>query len=126
MKSTLVFDDDCGICVFFKNALVSFGLDYEYIGSSSAHNLIATFSINQKLTQSTVVFIRQYAGFAKHYIEARAVFEIISDLLRLSDDEREFLYNENIIKLFNPLYRVFAKNRRKISTFFGLNACKTK
>ncbi len=126
MINYLIYDDDCGICTFFKDKLLIFQLDYSFLGSSYFEDYLPADSIDKNLLEKTIVVVKDYNGEKLIYTQSAAIFEILADILHLHKEEREFLFSPAVIKLFNPLYRLFARNRRKISLFFNLNACKIK
>lgn len=122
MKTTLIFDDDCGICSSIANLLKHTWLDYSFLEASRAEDFLAEFEIDKNLTSTTIILLKDN----ETYIEAAAVFEIISDLLGLRIEEKEFLFNKRFIKFFDPLYRYIAYNRKRISVLFGLKACRVR
>lgn len=122
MKKIIIYDDNCGICSLLIKYLAFFNNSFSIIGFSNADELLNQYNIEVETAEKSVVVVLPQQN--KCLIEAEAIFEIIADVLKLSNDEKLFLFSENIIKFFNPIYRYIAKRRRQISIFFGLNACK--
>lgn len=122
MKKIIIYDDNCGICSLLIKYVAFFNNSFSIIGFSNADELLNQYNIEVETAEKSVVVVLPQQN--KCLIEAEAIFEIIADVLKLSNDEKLFLFSENIIKFFNPIYRYIAKRRRQISIFFGLNACK--
>lgn len=122
----LIYDDMCGICTWLTTKISGKLPCIHTVGNSNSENILTMFGLDFKTTEQTVVFIDNSINPRKTLTRMPAVFYLSLMYLNFSDDEINFLFNESFIKLFNPLYRLIAKNRAKISTLFGLDRCMVK
>ncbi len=123
VKYYLLYDGDCGICSksaelvhkYDKNKYFEI-LPYQFFDFAQYPKL------NDNIAQTTVILIKK--DLSKHLTEPAAVFEILSNLSGVYKIVGLILNNSVFVFISNPIYRLIAKNRAKISTMLGLNACK--
>jgi len=125
VKYYLLYDGDCGICsksaelVHKNDKLKVFEImPYQFFDFAQYPRL------NEDIAQTTVILIKK--DLSKHLAESAAVFEILYNLKGIYKILGLILNNPIFIFISNPIYRIIAKNRAKISTMLGLNACKVR
>ncbi len=114
-----IYDGDCGVCSFLCQKLKI------YLGSRSCyfapafHAELEAYGIDLKTCQEYFVLIYQ----EKVFLGAEAMLKLLG--------ARPFWRPLSVVLALWPClpvlrlgYRVFARNRRRISSFLGLNACK--
>lgn len=119
-KHIILFDGDCGICnktqmwILKKDKSGRFDIhpyqffDYKMLG------------LTEEEVSSSVYLIKN----DKKYKKSKAVFEILKSLPGIYGIMGFLLSNPVIVFLSNPFYNIIARNRAKISKFFGLDSCK--
>lgn len=125
VKYYLLYDGDCGICSksaelvhkYDKNKYFEI-IPYQFFDFDQYPKL------NENIAQTTVILIRK--DLSKHLAESAAVFEILANLSGVYKFLGQILNNPVFIFISNPIYRLIAKNRAKISTMLGLSACKVR
>jgi len=116
---TVIFDSDCGICLWLCRLLKR--LDpfqrLTFIGNDEAERLPA--GLDPKLVETSVAVVdAQGRIFLEERAARRAVRALPFGLLLVG-----VLYVPGIQQLGRALYRLVARNRIRISSFFGLGAC---
>lgn len=120
MKYIILFDGDCGICnktqmwIRAKDRKNKFEIHpYQFYDYSK-------FGLNENNVSNSVYVIKE----SEKYNRSRAVFEILKELPGFYGIIGSILSNRLFEILCNPVYKIIAKNRAKISSMLGLNACK--
>jgi predicted DCC family thiol-disulfide oxidoreductase YuxK len=117
----IIFDGDCGICTKLSQYAESkIKIDVSVIPFAATDPKELPHGINDELAMKTVIFVNNN----KFYIRSRAVFEILKIMPALWKLLGFLFANKFFSFLFDPFYNLIAKNRAKISTWFGLDACK--
>lgn len=125
VKYYLLYDGDCGICSKSAELVHKFDKDKNFeILPYQFFDFAQYPKLNENIAQTTVILIKK--DLSKHLAESAAVFEIFSNLSGFYKVIGLILNNPVFIFLSNPIYRLIAKNRAKISTMLGLNACKVR
>ena len=118
-KRTVIFDVDCGICLWTARLLTR--LDpyrrLTFVGNDELDALPK--GVDAELVRRTVVVVDPKGRIA---IEERAVFEV-ARALPFGVVPFFWLAVPGLSMLGRALYRAVAKNRIAISGFFGLGAC---
>jgi len=124
MSDLLIFDGDCGICTstaefIKKRADESFITvkPYQVLNLSEIHN-----ELNAEKTSKSVYFYE--VNTSRIYSKSKAVFMVFKRMNGIYKVMGYLLDNPLLVFISNPIYNLIAKNRTKISEFFGLNACK--
>jgi predicted DCC family thiol-disulfide oxidoreductase YuxK len=118
-RRTVIFDSDCGICLFVCRVLAR--LDPQKRLTFIGNDDVASFppGVDPKLVDSTVVVVDPSG---RVHIEERAVFEV-AQAIPFGVVFAFWLRVPGLNLLGRGLYRVVARNRMRISTFFGMGAC---
>lgn len=118
-RRTVIFDSDCGICLFVCRVLVR--LDPRKRLTFIGNDDVAAFppGVDPKLVDSTVVVVDPSG---RVHVEERAVFEI-ARAIPFGVLAAFWLRLPGLNLLGRALYRAVARNRIRISTFFGMGAC---
>lgn len=118
-KVTVIFDSDCGICLFTCRVLKR--LDpwhvLTFIGNDDLEKLPA--GLDPKQCETSVVVV-DHAG--RFFIEERAVRRLLR-ALPFGIVVAAWMYVPGLSQLTRLAYRAVADNRLAISSFFGLGAC---
>lgn len=119
-KNIILFDGDCGICnktqIWIRSKDKSDVFDiYPY----QAYDY-TNFNLTESDVSSSVYLISD----SNIYKKSKAVFEILKLLPGFYGFLGTMLSNPLIVFISNPIYNIIARNRAKISGFFGLNSCK--
>jgi len=118
-RRTVIFDSDCGICLFVCRLLVR--LDPRQRLTFIGNDDVASFppGVDPKVVDSTVVVVDPSG---RVYVEERAVFEV-ARAIPFGVLLAFWLRIPGLNLLGRALYRAVAQNRVRISTFFGMGAC---
>jgi predicted DCC family thiol-disulfide oxidoreductase YuxK len=117
----LIFDGDCGICTKLSQyAEKKFKADIEVYPYQFKSNDELPFDIEHKLAAITVIFVKE----DRYFVRSRAVFEAMKYMPGIWTIPAYLFANKIFAFLFDPIYKIIAKNRGKISRMFGLDACK--
>lgn len=116
---TVVYDVDCGICLAVCRVLKRLDVFacLTFAGNDERDRIPA--SVSDEVLESSVVAL---APDGRFFIEERAVYEIVKALpfgILLAF----WLRVPGLNLIGRALYRVVARNRRRISAWFGLGAC---
>jgi predicted DCC family thiol-disulfide oxidoreductase YuxK len=118
-RRTVIFDVDCGICLWCARLLKR--LDpYErlkFVGNDAAESF--PVGVDTELAARTVVVVDP---LGRIHTEERAVFEI-GRALPFGIVLVGWLAVPGLSQLGRVAYRMFAKNRMRVSAYFGLGAC---
>ncbi len=121
----LLYDGDCGICS--KSAEIISKYNTEKVFNILPYQFF-DFTIypilSNEIAQQTVILIDK--NLNRHFTQSAAVFQILCNLNGVLKIIGKLFNNKLFILLCNPLYKLIAQNRAKISLFFGLNACKVR
>ena len=122
MADLLIFDGDCGICTFFSEFVQKRSSanklqikPYQILNLSEIHQDLDELKTSQSLylvTEDKVLYNR-----------SKGVFEVMKRMNGIYKLIGFILSNPIAVVLFNPIYKWIAKNRTKISSKLGLNAC---
>lgn len=118
MQKILIYDADCGVCTKLSEIAVKISRNVEV---KSNYDIDLVFlGINNYEELNSLIFVNN----GKIFIKSRAVFEFMKECkngLKIIG----FIFSNKISSIiFNPFYDLFARNRTKISSLLGLNACK--
>ena len=123
MKDILIFDGDCGICIFtaefIKKRVHKYSLEikpYQILDLKNIHS-----DLDEDMTSKSVYFYKN--NKKQIYSKSKAVFLALKKMNGLYKIMGYLLDNPLFVFIFNPIYNIVARNRTKISKMFGLNAC---
>jgi predicted DCC family thiol-disulfide oxidoreductase YuxK len=124
MSNLLIFDGDCGICTttaeFIKKRSNESSLmvrPYQILNLSEIHK-----DLTSEKTSISVYFYQDNTSVV--FSKSKAVFMALKQMNSIYKVMGYLLDNPFFVFISNPIYDIIAKNRTKISKFFGLNACK--
>jgi len=124
VKNILIYDADCGICTYLANWILK--KDYKNLIKIIPFQTFDfknyNLSINIELAQKTLIFISPINN--KYFIQSRAIFEILKSLNGIYKLIGIILSNKLCSLIFDPFYKIIAKNRAFISQKLGLTTCK--
>jgi predicted DCC family thiol-disulfide oxidoreductase YuxK len=119
---TVLFDADCGVCMFVSRVLERldpFGR-LTFVGNAERERFPET--ISEELLDRTLVVILPDGQIAT---EGRAVLEALR-ALPFGILAGWWLCVPGLANIGNALYRLVARNRARISGWLGLTACRTR
>lgn len=117
----IIFDGDCGICTKlsqYAEKKIKQHIDVLPFASTNIDELPE--GIDDNLAVKTVIYIKN----SDYFIRSRAVFEILKIMPGLWKIPGYLFSNKFFSIIFDPFYNLVARNRARISTWFGLDACK--
>ncbi len=122
-KFTILYDGECGICSASAKWIASKDKKafFEIIPYQNANFNSLKNGLTKGLAEKSVILID---NTSKNFFKAaRAVFEIAKNLSGIYKLIGMIGANSFISTIFNPIYYLIARQRRKISIFLGFNAC---
>jgi len=116
---TVIFDADCGICLWTCRLLKRFDpwQRLSFVGNDEIARLPA--GLDPKLCETTVVVVD---SSGRYFLEEQAVRRAVR-ALPFGIVPVAWLYVPGLSGLGRRLYRLVADNRMAISSYFGLGAC---
>ncbi|MFP4369566.1 MAG: thiol-disulfide oxidoreductase DCC family protein [Candidatus Kapaibacterium sp.] len=120
MKHTVIYDGSCGICTAAARYILK--KDKKRIFDIAPYQFTDLKAINENLDEdkaSRQVYLAMAGG--RLYGGSRAVFEIAKRMpfpWKLGG-----IFANSSAALFNPFYRLIARNRAKISQWLGMTKC---
>ncbi|TNE34806.1 DUF393 domain-containing protein [bacterium] len=122
MSDLLIFDGDCGICTFFSEFVQKKTVPEQLI--IKPYQVLNLREIHPELNEDrTSKSLYLLTSDSKLFNRSKGVFETMRRMRGIYKVFGYFLSNPIFVLIFNPLYDWIAKNRTKISIYFGLKAC---